>query len=129
MNKRKIVILLVLFIAVIGLTMGTACAASQTIKLKKNGYSSKKTYGKDRLLCYYSTYNGQYSKGVSVEASYNNDPISAKHTKLSKIKVYYKNKKGKVITRTKKASKYWAHLGMVKGYSPYKVTVWYSYKK
>ena len=127
MNKRKIMILVVLSVFVIGLTMGSACAATKTLKLHKNAYSTKKGYGGDQIVVYYSTVNRQYSKGVSVEAMHDGD--TAYHTKIKKIKVYFKNKKtGKVITKTKKASYNWASVGLKKGYKPYKVKVYYKRK-
>jgi ABC-type lipoprotein release transport system permease subunit len=48
MNKRKIFILLVLLIAVVGFTMGQACAATTTIKVGKYKDVGKK----DRILTF-----------------------------------------------------------------------------
>ena len=54
-----------------------------------------------------------------------------KHTRLVKAKFYFKNKKtGKVITKTSTEVKYnEIVVKPVKGYSPYKATVWYRDKK
>ena len=120
-------ILVILTVFILGMTMGAACAATKTLKLKQNAFTSKKGYGGDTIYAYYSTVNGQYSKGVSVEAMHEGDV--AYHTKLKKIKVYYKNKKtGKIKTKTKKASYGWASVGLKKGYRPYKVKVYYKRK-
>ena len=60
MNKRKIFILLVLLIAVVGFTMGQACAATTTIKVGKYKDVGKK----DRILTFYQPKDAQYLKGV-----------------------------------------------------------------
>ncbi|WP_295620529.1 hypothetical protein [uncultured Methanobrevibacter sp.] len=60
MNKRKILILLVLAIAVVGFTMGQACAAITTIKIGKY----KDIGSKDRILTFYQAKDAQYLKGV-----------------------------------------------------------------
>ena len=49
MNIRKILILLVLLIAVVGFTMGQACAATTTIKIG----NYKDVGNKDRILTFY----------------------------------------------------------------------------
>lgn len=55
----------------------------------------------------------------------------AKHTKLLKAKYYFKSKStGKVITKTSKKVKYdGIVIKPIKGYVPYKATVWYKDRK
>ena len=60
MNKRTILILLVLVIAVLGFTMGPACAATTTIKMGKH----KDVGSKDRILTFYQPKDAQNAKGV-----------------------------------------------------------------
>ena len=65
----------------------------------------------------------QYKKGVYVQMGYD-----YAHTKLVKAKFYFKNKlTGKVITKTSSKVDYgtWIKVKAVKGYSPYRATVWY----
>ncbi len=130
-DKRKIIVLLVLSIAVIGFTMGQACAATTTIKVGKY-----KDVGKgDRISTFYQPKDAQYLKGVYAVIFYHNKKLGddfAPHTYvLSKIKVYYKNKKGKVITRTSTAKNISGFSILstkkINGYTPYKMDV--SYRK
>ncbi len=60
MNKKTILILLVLAIAVLGFTMGPACAATTTIKMGKY----KDVGSKDRILTFYQPKDAQNVKGV-----------------------------------------------------------------
>ena len=55
MNKKTILILLVLAIAVLGFTMGPACAATTTIKMGKH----KDVGSKDRILTFYQPKDAQ----------------------------------------------------------------------
>lgn len=130
MNKRKILILLVLAIAVVGFTMGQACAATTTIKIGKY----KDIGSKDRILTFYQAKDAQYLKGVYAAIFYHDvrkgDDFRPHTYVLRKMTVYYKNKKGKVITRTAKASSI-SGLSMlstkkINGYTPYKATITYS---
>ena len=129
MNKKKIIVLLILLIAVIGFTMGPACAATTTIKVGKY-----KDIGKgDRISTFYEPQDRQYLKGVYAVIFYhskNGDDFKPHTYVLSKIKVYYKNKKGKVITRSA-VTKTISGLSMlstpkVNGYTPYKMDVNYN---
>lgn len=129
MNKRKILVLLLLTIAVIGFTMGAASAASSTFKIKSNYYDGGKTLSHDDyIMVYYNTQMGQYGKGLTVQAQGAYPWIGPFYHKITKVKVYYKNKKtGKIITKTKKLGYYgvYAHFGVKKGYKLYKVKVWH----
>lgn len=130
MNMRKILVLLVLAIAVIGFTMGQACAATATIKMGKH----KDIGSKDRILTFYQAKDAQNVKGVYAAIFYHDkkkgDDFRPHTYVLRKMTVYYKNKKGKVITRTVKANTI-SGLSMlstkkISGYTPYKAKITYS---
>ena len=130
MNIRKILILLVLLIAVVGFTMGQACAATANIKIG----NYKDVGSKDRILTFYQAKDAQYLKGVYACIFYHDkkkgDDFRPHTYVLRKMTVYYKNKKGKVITRTVKASTI-SGLSLlstkkISGYTPYKAQITYS---
>lgn len=130
MNKRKIFILLVLAFAVIGFTMGQACAATTTIKIG----NYKDVGSKDRILTFYQAKDAQYLKGVYAAIFYHDnkkgDDFRPHTYVLRKMTVYYKNNKGKVVTRTTKANGI-SGLSLlstkpIKGYTPYKAQITYS---
>ena len=130
MNKRKILVLLVLLVAVVGFTMGQACAATTTIKMGKH----KDIGSKDRILTFYQPKDAQNVKGVYAAIFYHDkkkgDDFRPHTYVLRKMTVYYKNKKGKVITRTVKATTV-SGLSMlstkkISGYTPYKAKITYS---
>ena len=83
------------------------------------------------VIAGYVEYNGnmQFDKGTGVTcwyvgSGYDGD-IDPHHTKLVKAKFYFKNKNGKVKTKTIKKTS--AHISskLIKGYTPYKAVVWY----
>lgn len=129
MNKRKILIFLVLAIAVIGFTMGAASAASSTFKIKSNYYDKGKTLShNDYIEVYYNSQMGQYGKGLSIYLTAYNPYVGPFYNKITKVKAYYKNKKtGKIVTKTKKLGYYgkYAHFSVKKGYKLYKVKIWH----
>ena len=91
-------------------------------------YPTKKLKNGDSISTEYESRQGrQNSPGVYIWAI-SKGLEGAKHTKLIKAKIFFKNKyTGKVITKT--LSKLVDHTTFiqkpVKGYSPYKATVWY----
>ena len=127
---KRIFILLVLAIAVIGFTMGQACAATTTISMGKY----KDVGSKDRILTFYQAHDAQYLKGAYAVIFYHDnkkgDDFRPHTYVLRKMTVYYKNKKGKVVTRTVKASSISGlsllKTNVIKGYTPYKAVVTYS---
>ena len=129
MNKRKIIILLILAMAVIGFTMSSVSAASTTVKVGK----SKNLGYHDKLSSYYALKDGQDSKGVHLNLYYHTvddgDDMGGHTYRLTKAKFYYKNKNGKVITRVSKSNgvRKYNHLysKKIKGYTPYKIKVYY----
>lgn len=130
MNKRKIFVLLVLLIAVVGFTMGQACAATANIKMG----SHKDVGSKDRILTFYQPKDAQYLKGVYAAIFYHDirkgDDFRPHTYVMRKMTVYYKNKKGKVITRTAKPNGIngltLLSTKVVKGYTPYKAKITYT---
>lgn len=68
MNMRKILVLLVLLVAVVGFTMGQVCAATTTIKMGKY----KDIGSKDRILTFYQPKDAQNVKGVYAAVFYHN---------------------------------------------------------
>ena len=130
MNMRKILVLLVLLVAVVGFTMGQACAATTTIKMGKY----KDVGSKDRILTFYQPKDAQNVKGVYAAIFYHDkkrgDDFRPHTYVLRKMTVYYKNKNGKVITRTAKADTISGRMLLstkkINGYTPYKTTITYS---
>ena len=130
MNKRTILILLVLAIAVLGFTMGPACAATTTIKMGKH----KDVGSKDRILTFYQPKDAQNAKGGYAAIFYHDkkkgDDFRPHTYVFRKMTVYYKNKKGKVITRTVKPSNISGLMLLstpkISGYTPYKSKITYT---
>lgn len=91
---------------------------------------SKKLKNGDYIDTIYETEYRQYNPGVYVQAN-GGGLTDAKHTKLLKAKFYFKNKNtGKIITKTSKKVKYdGIVIKPIKGYVPYKATVWYKDRK
>lgn len=93
-------------------------------------FPTKKLKNGDYINTVYATEYRQYDPGVYVQCS-SGGLENPKYTKLLKAKFYFKNKKtGKIITKTSTKVKYnEIVVKPVKGYSPYKATVWYKDKK
>ena len=102
---------------------------SITLKVSSNRYHGKDLKNGDTISNFYSTYDGQYSPGIHVEAGYfKYGPDDPRHTKLVKAKAWFKNSYGKVITRTVKRKGTYIKINRISGYSPYKVKVYYKKK-
>ena len=114
MNKRKIMVLLVLTVAVIGLSMGAVSAKSVTVK--KNHQKSIGHHHYASLNQYGRTFTIGTADKYAYGSSY----------KVTKAKVYFKYK-GKTKVKTYKANKY----GMIynkkipKGYTLKKAKIYY----
>lgn len=93
-------------------------------------FPTKKLKNGDYIDTVYETQYRQYYPGVYVECS-SGGLENPKHTKLVKVKFYFKNKiTGKVITKVSSKVKYNSVVVKpIKGYSPFKATVWYKDKK
>ena len=126
MNKRKIFILLVVLFAVLGISLSAVSAATTTVKLDKGCQAGiklvGKTYPRDVIQIF------SYKKTFVINIIPNGD-ITTKH-KLTKAKVFFKNKKGKKITKTYKFTnkKRLSRKNPKKGYTAYKAIVTY-YRK
>ena len=114
MNKRKILILLVLAIAVIGFSMGPVSAKSMTVKKNHIKYMEKNQY-----IDFY-----QEGSKFYIYQAYKYGPSS--EYKITKAKVYFKYK-GKTKVKTYKANK-WGNIykkSVPKGYKLIKAKVYY----
>ena len=77
----------------------------------------------------YATHNGEFDRGVTAFAAcYKDGELGdAKKTKITKVKVYFKKNK-KIKVTTKKVKKNFVKINLIKGYTPYKVKIWYKNK-
>lgn len=144
--NRKILIILLILIAAL-LIVGVASAKttpSKTSKVTVKIYNFKPgvlwgskavKFKNGDAIAGYVEYKGnmQFDKGTGVTAwyigsGYNGD-IEPHHTKLVKAKFYFKNKKGKVKTKTVNGNG-GGHIStkLIKGYTPYKAIVYYKTK-
>ena len=89
-------------------------------------HPSKKLKNGDRIYTVYSSEYKQYNPGVYIESRLSGLEYP-KHTKLIKAKIFFKNKRtGQVITKVSSKVRYHTiKVNMIRGYSPYKATVWY----
>ena len=131
MNQKKILIISLLVLFVAGLSLSAVSASNvKTVKIsKKNDDVLKKLKNGDTLRVVYATTNGEFYRGVTVLAAcYKGGEIdSAKKTKITKTKVYFKKNK-KIKSTTKKVKKNSVKINLIKGYTPYKVKIWYKNK-
>ena len=107
MNKNKLIVLLVLLVAVIGLTMGSVAAGSTTktkykkivVKTKLNKEVSKKE-GKYKVTIFngkiYSGTKKVTNNGLEVKVKKRNKAINGKNFSL---KIYYKEKGKSLVTK------------------------------
>lgn len=143
-NKKNILILLIfiaaLFVIVAVSAQADSAAKTTTKKATVKIYNFQpgvlwapkalKLNNGDAIAGYVE-YNGnmQFDKGTGVTAWYIgcgiDGDIEPHHTKFTKVKFFFKNKKGKVKTKTVKGSGAHISTKLIKGYTPYKATVWY----
>lgn len=144
-NKRHMVILLILMGAVLLICAASAkdVSAAKTSKTTVKIHNFKpgvlwapkaKILKNGDAIAGYVEYSGnmQFNKGTGVTAwyvgsGYNGD-IEPHHIKLVKAKFFFKNKNGKVKTKTVKGKGAHISTKLIKGYTPYKATVWYTSK-
>ena len=135
MDKKKLLIVSVLAIFVVAMSLSAVSASktkSTTFKIAKNAKYWKNVKG-DTIEYFYEPQQGmQYDPGVTVEAlclKYG-DLDDAKHVKLKKATVWFKKNKGKKkIKRSSSKVRYNSiNIKLVKGYTPYKLKVWYKVK-
>ncbi|MEA4957538.1 hypothetical protein SDC9_30529 [bioreactor metagenome] len=137
MKTKKIIILLMLFVAILGFTMTTvtsADAASKTVGIKSHpNYGTSKYIGKgDYAFTYYNKkYSAQAGKSryLSISIVNNNYYPYTKYYKMTKTKVYFKTTAGKILVKNYKANKYGSVSKVVpKSMNPYKAIVYYKKK-
>lgn len=141
-TTKHIIILLILIGAL--LIVCAACAhevsAAKTSKTTIKIHNFKpgvlwapkaKIFKNGDAMAGYVEYSGnmQFDRGTGVTvwyvgSGYDGD-IEPHHTKLVKVKFYFKNDKGKVKTKTVKGTGGHISTKLIKGYTPYKATVWY----
>lgn len=141
-TRKHIIVLLI----VIG-ALAIVCAASaEGVSAAKTSKTSVKIYNfkpgvlwapkavklkSGDAIAGYVEYSGnmQFDKGTGVTTWYvgngNNGDLEPHHTKLVKVKFFFKNKNGKVKTKTVKGNGAHISTNLIKGYTPYKATVWY----
>lgn len=137
-----LIIIAALFVvcAISAQPISAAKTSKSTIKI--NNFKSGELWAPKALklkngdvIAGYVEYKGnmQFDKGTGVTCWYLgsglNEDLEPHFTKLVKVKFYFKNKKGKVKTKTV-SSKGTSHIktNLIKGYTPYKAVVWYKMK-
>jgi major membrane immunogen (membrane-anchored lipoprotein) len=144
-NRRHLIILLIVIVAGVLICAASAkdVSAAKTSKTTVKIHNFKpgvlwapkaKILKNGDAIAGYVEYKGnmQFSKGTGVTAwyvgsGYDGD-IEPHHIKLVKAKFFFKNKKGKVKTKTVKGKGAHISTKLIKGYTPYKATVWYKSK-
>ncbi|MCL2156410.1 MAG: hypothetical protein FWH54_00110 [Methanobrevibacter sp.] len=133
MNKKKILILLILFVAVAGLTLTPVASKTytKTIKFKSSGTVNKYIGKGDYIgVSYTPGYSGMSGKTNTFEIrSWSSDYFS-NYYKLTKAKVTFTKKvkgKSKKYAKTYTANKYGGVVSKhpPSGYKPYSVKVTY----
>ncbi len=138
MNKKKIIILGILFVAVAGLALGSASAATKTHKTDKLYF---KSHSKDK----YSSFTKKIDRVNSIDGVYvypkNYDAQNAPNSvmvgisgkslddsdyKATKIIIKFKKKvNGKTYYSTKTFNKSWVYYKPKNNYRPYYSIVYY----
>lgn len=141
-NKKIILVLLIIITAlfIIGsvTAQGDSVSKTKKVNVKIHDFQPGVLWGPKAVkfkngdaVAGYVTYTGnmQFNKGTGVTAWYIGSgvdgDIEPHHTKLIKAKFFFKNKKGKVKTKTVKGNGAHISTKLIKGYTPYKATVWY----
>lgn len=144
-NRKHIIILLILisaiFIICAASAQGVSAAKTSKTTVKINDFKSGVSWAPKAVklkngdgIAGYVTYSGnmQFSKGTGVVTWFigngMNGDLEPHHTKLVKVKFFFKNSKGKVKTKTVKGNGAHISTKLIKGYTPYKATVWYKTK-
>lgn len=143
LNKKHVLILMIIIGAALIICAASAqdVSAAKTKKttVKINNYkpgelwaSKAKILKNGDAIAGYVLYkdNSQFAKGTGVNTWYYGNEydadINPHHTKLVKAKFFFKDKKGKVKTKTVKGKGAHIRTNLIKGYTPYKATVWYT---
>lgn len=144
-NRKHLIVLLIIVAATVLICAASAkdVSAAKTKKVTVKIYNFKpgvmwapkaKILKNGDAIAGYVEYKGnmQFKKGTGVTSwyvgnGYNGD-IEPHHTKLIKAKFFFKNKNGNVKTKTVKGKGAHISTKLIKGYTPYKVKVWYQTK-
>ena len=140
MEKKKILILLILFVAVVGLTMSSATAVTKTTgKIYfKDGKSVIKSLGNKQILHVYYTSKGSGGQGLWIPNTmvinmYTSDyslvkyklvKATVKFSKKVKSKTYY-SIKAFTATKSELSDNKWIHYYPKNSYKPYYAVVTY----
>lgn len=144
-NRKHIIILLILigaiFIVCAVSAQGVSAAKTSKTTVKIYNFKSGVSWAPKAIklnngdaIAGYVTYSGnsQFDRGTGVVTWFvgngMNGDIDPHHTKLVKVKFYFKNSKGKVKTKTVKGKSSHISTSLINGYTPYKATVWYKTK-
>ncbi len=133
MKKKKLLILIVLFIAITGLAISTSSAKTHTtnvIKFKDDpNYGVTKNLGKGEKLnlFYTSKYSPQLGKSNSLIITiYNSYGPESKYYDVTKAKIkFMKKENGKYKTTTKYLKGSFIFKTLPKGWKPYSTVVTY----
>ena len=146
LNKKYLILILILIAALLVIGVASAKSTSKAADGKKTtvkiyNFKPGVSWGPKALklkngdaIAGYVEYKGnmQFNKGTGVTSWYIgnglNGDLEPHHTKLVKAKFYFKNKDGKVKTKTVKGDGSHIRTDLIKGYTPYKADVWYKTK-
>ena len=142
LNKKSILIILLILV---GVLLVVGCASAKSVSKEKTYTKTVKIYNfppgvswgpravklsnGDAIAGYVEYYgNMQFDRGTGVTSWYIgnglNGDIEPHHTKLVKAKFFFKNKNGKVKTKTVKGTGH-IRTNLISGYTPYKAKVTY----
>ena len=119
-------VLLVLLVAVVGFTMASVSAAStqsKTFTVKDNSIVTKSLGKGDKVSVYYTSNFSPMKRFLAVTC-YGFD-IDPDYHKISKVKVYLKNKNKKTVVRTYNTAAGGKIIKVSSKETPYKVVVYY----
>ena len=122
MNYKKIMVLLVLLVAVVGFTMASVSAAStqsKTFTVKDNSIVTKSLGKGDKVSA------PQYNMKRFLAVTCYGFDIDPDYHKISKVKVYLKNKNKKTVVRTYNTAAGGKIIKVSSKETPYKVVVYY----
>lgn len=141
-DRKKIAVLLILIAAVVVVCAVSAhdVSAAKTSKTTVKIYNFKPgvswvpratVFKNGDAMAGYVEYKGNmmFERGTGVTTWFVgnglNGDMMAHHTKMVKAKFFFKNKKGKIKSKTVKGDSGHIRTNLIKGYTPYKATVWY----
>lgn len=131
MNKRRLVVILLLIVAILGFTFSVASAAvgTKTTNIVDGKYSQI-NIGKGDIVytAYDSKYSGQSGKSrlLTILGMKNNDKSYSKYHNIIKVKITYKNdKNNKILSKIYKTKSKGFTQVVPKGWTPKKATIMY----